>query len=201
MTLYISVGRRQTYQSLEDYFFLIDDVLNKSKSKLSEQRVIVTILKRSCFQSIVDLNNNYLQLHSTKKLVSLFVRIFHAASPCWRRNYCRLSDSNPEPSEPEQLFLINEDPHGFSKVNPKIVSVFPGVNLWPPSVFAQKNLVEIHLRKDWGRLKIHGQKDWNNLGIDPRKTMSIPISSYNYRIWHQARQGTTAKSTTVERNN
>ena len=82
MTLYTSVGRRQTYQSLEDYFFLIDDVLNKSKSKLSEERVIVTILKRSCFQSIVELNNNYLQLHSTKKLVSLFVQIFHAASPC-----------------------------------------------------------------------------------------------------------------------
>ena len=59
MTLYTSVGRRQTYQSLEDYFFLIDDVLNKSKSKLSEERVIVTIFKRSCFQSIVDLNNNY----------------------------------------------------------------------------------------------------------------------------------------------
>ena len=64
-----------------------------------KERQLLSVVKRSCFQSIVDLGKNYLQLYGTKKLISQFVQTFSSASQFWRINYWRLSDSNPQPSE------------------------------------------------------------------------------------------------------
>ena len=80
-------------------FFLLDDVPNKLKPKLLTERALITILKSSCLQSIVDLIIKYLQLCGTKKQISLFVETFPTASPFRRINYWWLSESSPEPSE------------------------------------------------------------------------------------------------------
>ena len=43
MILYNRVGRSLTYQSLMLHFFLLDDVLNKLKPKLSKERALLSL--------------------------------------------------------------------------------------------------------------------------------------------------------------